>query len=96
MFQTDPEDILDLLYEEIHKFLVSQVGEELDNDIIDINLETSDNKGLTVEISLALEIRAFSNLNVEELAEKAIAHGIKIADEVCPSFIKVDGHLRDK
>ena len=96
MSQTDPEEILDLLYEEIHKFLVSQVGEDLDHDIIDINLESQENEGLKIEISLDLRIRAFSDLNVEEIAEKAIAHGIKIADEVCPSFTKIHGHLRDK
>ena len=92
MLKTNPDEILDLLYEEIHNYLVTQAGEDLGHDIIDINIETSDDGELTVEINLTLEIRAYSNLNAEELAEKAIAHGIKIADKVCPSAIVVRQH----
>jgi hypothetical protein len=95
LLKTDPDEILDLLYEEIHNFLIAQAGEDLGHDIIDINIETSDNGELTIEINLALEIRAFSTLNAKELAEKAIAHGIKIADKVCPSAITVGQHLKD-
>jgi len=95
LLKIDPDEILDILYEEIHNFLVSQAGQDLSHDIIDINIETSDKGELTVEINLELEIQAFSNLNAEELAEKAIAHGIKIADKVCPSAI-VRQHLEVK
>ena len=92
----EPEEILELLYDEIHKFLVEEAGEFLDNDIIDISLETLESGELNIEIDLQLEITAYSHLNVDQLAEKAIAHGIKIADEVCPQFIKIHSRFQKK
>ena len=92
----DPDEILELLYEEIHKFLIEEAGEELDQDIIDIALEISESGELSIELDLELEIASFSGLDVQQLAEKALAHGIKVADEVCPQYIKVHGHVQKK
>jgi len=92
----DPEEILELLYTEIHKYLVAAAGEDFDQDLIDISLETLDSGELNIEIDLQLEIASYSHLNVELLAEKALAHGIKIADEVCPAYTKIHGHLKKK
>jgi hypothetical protein len=92
----DPEEILELLYNEIHSFLVSEAGEDLDQDLIDITLETSESGELNIELDLQLEITSFSRLDVQLLAEKALAHGIKIADEVCPPYTKIHGHLQKK
>ena len=90
----EPEDILELLHDEIHQFLIGEAGEFLDHDIIDISLETLESGELSVEIDLQIEITSYSNLNAELLAEKALAHGIKIADEVCPKYTKIRGKLR--
>ncbi len=92
----EPEEILELLYDEIHKFLVEEAGEFLDQDLIDITLETLESGELNIEIDLHLEISSYSHLNVELLAEKALAHGIKIADEICPQYTKVRGNLQKK
>ena len=92
----DPEEILELLYDGIHRYLVTEAGEDLDQDLIDISLETLDSGELNIEIDLQLEIASYSNLNVQLLAEKALTHGIKIADEVCPPYIKIRGHLKKK
>lgn len=92
----EPEEILELLYVEIHKFLVEEAGEDLDQDLIDITLKTLDSGELNIEIDLQLEISSFSHLNVDLLAEKALAHGIKIADEVCPQINKISGNLQKK
>ena len=90
----EPEDILELIYEEIHKFLVEEAGENLDQDLIDITVETLESGELNIEIDLQLEIVSYSHLNVELLAEKALAHGIKIADEVCPQYTKIRGNIQ--
>lgn len=90
----DPDEILELLYEEIHKFLIDKAGEDLDQDIIDITLETSESGELSIELDLQLEVASFSGLDVQSLAEKALAHGIKIADEVCPQYVKIHGHVQ--
>lgn len=92
----DPEEILELLYNEIHEYLVAEVGEDLDQDLIDITLKTLESGELNIEIDLQLEIASYSHLNVQLLAEKALSHGIKIADEVCPPHSKVRGHLQKK
>ena len=92
----DPEEILELLYNEIHKYLVAEAGEDLDQDQIDITLETLESGELNLELDLQLEITSFSHLDVQLLAEKALAHGIKIADEVCPPYTKIIGHLQKK
>ena len=34
----EPEEILELLYSEIHKYLVAAAGEDFDQDLIDISL----------------------------------------------------------
>ena len=83
----NPDDILDYLYEEIHKFVV-EAGEELGNIEIDINLESLDEGEMNIEINLFLEVTAFSKLDVGELSKKAIVYGGKLADEVCPPFVK--------
>lgn len=85
----NPDDLLDFLYEEIHKFLITEAGEELGHDEIDISLETSEKGELNIEISLFLEVTAFSKLDVEELSKKAIAYGGVIADKVCPTLVKL-------
>jgi hypothetical protein len=86
----NPDDLLDYLYEEIHKFLVTEAGDELGHSEIDITLESSDKGELNIEISLFLEVTAFSKLDVEELSKKAIAYGGVIADKVCPPLVKLD------
>ncbi len=85
----NPDDLLDYLYEEIHNFLVTEAGEELGHDEIDISIETSEKGELNIEISLFLEVTAFSKLDVEELSKKAIAYGGVIADKVCPPLVKL-------
>ena len=92
----EPEDILELLHDEIHQFLIKEAGEFLDHDMIDITLETLESGELSVVIDLQIEITSYSNLNVEILAEKALAHGIRIADEVCPKYTKIHGKLQTK
>jgi hypothetical protein len=90
----NPDEILEYLYEEISQFLVTEAGEELENNEIDITLETIDKGEMNIEISLFLEVTAFSKLDVEELSKKAIAYGGMLADKVCPPLVKLhfSGH----
>lgn len=81
------DEILDQLYVRIQQFLEEKVGEDLDQDLIDISLETSENGELIVGIDLYLELSPFSNYDVQKIAEEAINHGIKAADLICPPFI---------
>jgi hypothetical protein len=91
----DPDNLLDYLYEEINAFLVKEAGEELGNYEIDISLE-SDKKGQTnIEISLELELVAYSKINVEKLTNRAIAYGGEIADKYCPSLAKLNISKRE-
>ncbi len=81
------DDIIEAVYSEIHHFLISKVGEDLDHDLIDINVELKDKEELFIEISLYLELSTFSNQEVQKIAEDAIKKGISTADQVCPSYI---------
>ncbi|UCG04472.1 MAG: DUF3194 domain-containing protein [Candidatus Heimdallarchaeota archaeon] len=83
------DEILDQLYSKIKQFLHTKVGEDLDQDLIDISLETTENGELIVNIDLYLELSPFSNFNVQEVAEEAVKHGIKEADQICPYVIKI-------
>lgn len=83
----DMEDILDQLYIKIQQFLTDKIGEDLNQDLIDISLETTEKGELIVNIELFLELSPFSKYNVQEIAEEAVKHGIKEADQLCPPFI---------
>lgn len=81
------DDIIEAVYSEIHLFLISKVGEDLDHDLIDINVELKDKEELLVEISLYLELSTFSNQEVQKIAEDAIKKGMRTADLVCSSYM---------
>ncbi len=81
------DEILDQLYLKINQFLQTKVGEDIDQDLIDISLETTENGELIIHIDLYLELSPFSNFNVQEVAEEAVKHGIKEADQIFPSYI---------
>ncbi|MFX0014641.1 MAG: DUF3194 domain-containing protein [Promethearchaeota archaeon] len=87
MTTDDMEDILDQLYIKIQQFLTDKIGEDLNQDLIDISLETTEKGELIVNIELFLELSPFSKYNVQEIAEEAVKHGIKEADQLCPPFI---------
>ncbi len=86
----NPDDLLDHLYEEINNFVVKEAGEELGHYEIDISLD-SDKKGeINIDISLELELIAYSQIDVEELTNRAIAYGGEIADKYCPPLAKLN------
>ncbi len=81
------DEILEQLYLKIQQFLVTQIGEDLDQDLIDISLETKGNGELIVNIDLYLELSPFSTYDVQKVAEEAVKHGIKEADHICPLYL---------
>ncbi|MFX0122877.1 MAG: DUF3194 domain-containing protein [Candidatus Hodarchaeota archaeon] len=87
MIDNEIDEILDQLYLKIKQFLQMKVGEDVDQDLIDISIETTERGELIVNIDLYLELSPFSNFNVQEVAEEAVKHGIKEADQIFPSYI---------
>jgi hypothetical protein len=83
----DLESILDQIYDRIHQFLVSKAGEELNEDLIDISLEATNDGEIKVAIDLYLEVSPFSDQDVQKLANEAVEHGIKVTDQIIPEFI---------
>ena len=81
------DEIIDQLYVKIHQFLTTKVGEDLSTDMIDINLEITNNEELMINIELYLELSPFSEYDVQKIAEEAVEHGIKAADQMCPPLI---------
>ena len=81
------EEIIDEIYSNIHHFLITKVGEELEQDLIDIDIELTNEAEIVVNIQLYIELTTFSLEDVQKLAEEAIQHGIQTADKVCPDFI---------
>ncbi|MFX1285166.1 MAG: DUF3194 domain-containing protein [Promethearchaeota archaeon] len=86
MVVKDLDEVLDQLYIKIRQFIITEVGEDLDQDLIDINLETTENGELIVSIDLYLELSPFSSYDVQRIAEEAIKYGIKEADQILPSY----------
>lgn len=87
MVAEEIDEIIDQLYLSIHKFLVNKVGNDLGQDIIDINIETTENNEIKIEIDLYLELSPFSIYDVQTIAEDAIKRGIDAADRVLPEFV---------
>ncbi|UCE12348.1 MAG: DUF3194 domain-containing protein [Candidatus Heimdallarchaeota archaeon] len=83
----DLDEIIDQLYIRIHQFLVAEVGEDLEEDLIDLSLETTPNGELVINIDLYLEFSPFSKHNIQEIAEEAVQQGIRTADQICPPFV---------
>lgn len=83
----DLEIIIDQIYDKIHQYLVSKVGEGLNEDLIDINLEVTNDNEIKVDIELYLEVSPFSDQDVQKLANEAVEHGIKLTDQVLPKYI---------
>ncbi|MFW9778961.1 MAG: DUF3194 domain-containing protein [Candidatus Heimdallarchaeota archaeon] len=81
------DEILDLLYVTIHQFLENRLRSELDQDVIDISIETEPQGGLKVTIDLYLEISPFSKYDVEKVAEEALSRAGKLADEIIPNLV---------
>lgn len=93
MADFDSDELLDQIYSAIHDYISSKAGEDLDLDLIDINLEITTDKVLHIELNLDLEVAAFSEIDVDKLAKDALEYGIKVADKICPEFIKISGQL---
>ena len=87
LIDNELDEILDQLYLKIKQFLQTNIGEDIDQDLIDISLETTENEELTINIDLYLELSPFSNFNVQEVADEAVKHCIKEADQICPSYL---------
>ena len=87
MTNNELDEILDQIYLKIKQFLSSKVGEDLDQDLIDISLETSENGELNINIDLYLELSPFSHFDVQKIAEEAVKYGIEEADQICPPFV---------
>ncbi|MFX1505153.1 MAG: DUF3194 domain-containing protein [Promethearchaeota archaeon] len=87
MIDNESDEILDRLYLKIKQFLYTKVGEDLDQDLIDISLETTENGELNINIDLYLELSPFSRFDVQEVAEEAVEYGIKEADQIFPSYV---------
>lgn len=83
----DLDEIIDHLYIKIHQFLEAEVGEDLEEDLIDLSLETTENGELIININLYLELSPFSDYNIQKIAEEAVQQGIRTADQICPPFI---------
>ena len=81
------EEIIDEIYSNIHHFLIAKVGEELEQDLIDIDIELTNEAEIVINIQLYIELATFSLEDVKKLAEEAIQRGIQTADKVCPDFI---------
>lgn len=81
------EEIIELIYEAIHFYLVDKLGDDLDNDIIDINVNLDQNKELKVEIDLKTEVIPFSSHDIEKITKEAIEKGVLKADSLCESII---------
>lgn len=81
------EEIIDKVYSKIHHFLIAKVGEELEQDLIDIDIELKNEAEIVVNIHLYIELTSFSLEDVQKLAEEAIQCGIQTADKVCPALI---------
>lgn len=87
LINNESDEILDRLYLKIKQFLYNKVGEDIDQDLIDIGLETTENGELLINIDLYLELSPFSSFNVQQVAEEAVKYGIKEADQIFPSYI---------
>ncbi|MFW9856869.1 MAG: DUF3194 domain-containing protein [Candidatus Thorarchaeota archaeon] len=81
------DEVLDLLYVAIHQFLEKKLRSELDQDVIDISVEIENHGGLKVTIDLYLEISPFSKHDVKKVAEEALSHAGKLADEIIPNLV---------
>ena len=81
------EEIIDEIYSNIHHFLIAKVGEELEQDLIDIDIELTNEAEIVINIQLYIELATFSLEDVKKLAEEAIQRGIQTADKVCPDLI---------
>ncbi|NHJ00648.1 MAG: DUF3194 domain-containing protein [Candidatus Heimdallarchaeota archaeon] len=79
--------IIDQVYLEVHSFLQKKLGKKLDHDLIDINLELTDENEIIIEVELYVELSALSGLEVQKVAEEAIAHATKITDELLPKIL---------
>ncbi|MHA1331085.1 MAG: hypothetical protein ACTSR2_08415 [Candidatus Hodarchaeales archaeon] len=70
------DEVIEIIFENIHKFLTSKLGDDLREDDIAIDIE-KDEKG---EIHLSLEV-------TKKIVDEAISIGKRIADEYCPSLL---------
>ena len=83
----DFEPLLELIYDKIHSFLSERLGEDLNSDMIDIEIESKESGEIVVNIDLYLEIQPFSSHDIEKLASEAVEDGIIVADKVCPNLV---------
>lgn len=81
------DEILDWLYVAIHQFLENKLRSELDQDLIDISIETDNQGELKIIIDLYLEISPFSKYDVQKVAEEAITHAGQLADKLIPNVV---------
>ena len=64
------EEIIEEVYSNIHHFLTAKVGEELEQDLIDIDIELTNEAEIVINIQLYIELTTFSLEDVQKLAEE--------------------------
>ncbi|MHA1972350.1 MAG: hypothetical protein ACTSW1_05120 [Candidatus Hodarchaeales archaeon] len=85
--QDNFEEVIELVYQNIHKFITSKLGENLSEDDIAIDIEKDEKGEVHFSLELMVESLPYSRLDIQKIVDEAISIGKKIADEHCPSFL---------
>ncbi len=79
--ESELSEIISEFYIQIHQFLKSQIGADLLNDEIEIEIDVTTNFELEVSISLEADISPFSTIDDEkDLLDQAVDHAFKLLE----------------
>lgn len=81
------DEIIDQVYLEVHGFLQRKLGTNLDHDLIDINIELTEENEINIEVEIYVELSTISDLEVQKVVEAAIAHAVEYTDDLLPKIL---------
>ncbi len=81
------DEIVDQIYLEVHSFLQKKLGTKLDHDLIDINLELTEEDEINIEVEIYVELSTISDIEVQKVVEAAIAHAAEYTDDLLPKIL---------
>ncbi|MHA1215490.1 MAG: hypothetical protein ACTSPG_09330 [Candidatus Hodarchaeales archaeon] len=81
------DEVIEIIFENIHKFLTSKLGDDLREDDIAIDIEKDEKGEIHLSLEVTIESLPYSGADIQKIVDEAISIGKRIADEYCPSLL---------
>lgn len=81
------DEIVDLIFTAIQNYIEAELKNNLNEDSISIDIEQNDLGEIEVGIEIYVESFPYNKIDLQNIVDQAILHGINVADQKCPNLV---------